>query len=111
MNGALTLGENIADLGGLRIAYLALERALDGKSRAPIDGFTPEQRFFLAFAQAWRSRLRPEQERLRILTDGHSPPRYRVQGPLSNLPDFARAFSCPAGAKALRAESQRVDLW
>ncbi len=111
VNGNLTLGENIADLGGIQIAYLGLQRALAGQSREKIDGFTPEQRYFISFAQAWRSRVRPEQERLRILTDGHSPPRYRVQGPLANLPEFARAFSCPADSKALRAEGERVNLW
>jgi predicted metalloendopeptidase len=111
VNGKLTLGENIADLGGLRIAYLGLERALDGKPRGKIDGFTPEQRFFLAFAQAWRSRVRPEQERLRLLTDSHSPPRYRVQGPLANLPEFSRAFACPADARGMRAQGEQVSIW
>ena len=111
VNGRLTLGENIADLGGIQIAYLGLQRALAGQPRAKIDGFTPEQRYFLAFAQAWRSRYRPERERLQLLTDGHSPPRYRVQGPLANLPEFAQAFSCPADAKALRVEGERVNLW
>jgi predicted metalloendopeptidase len=111
VNGELTLGENISDVGGLQIAYLALQRALAGQPRKPIDGLTPEQRYFVSFAQAWRQRIRPEQERLRLLTDGHSPPRYRVQGPLANFPEFARAFSCPADAKALRAEGERVVLW
>ena len=111
VNGKLTLGENIADLGGLRIAYLGLQRALDGKPREKLEGFTPEQRFFLAFAQAWRSRVRPEQERLRLLTDSHSPPRYRVQGPLANLPEFARAFACPADARAVRAQGEQVSIW
>lgn len=111
VNGQLTLGENIADLGGLRIAYLGLQRALDGKSRNRIDGFTPEQRFFLSFAQSWRSRMRPEQERLRLLTDAHSPPRYRVQGPLANLPEFARAFSCPTDAPAMRSLAEQVSIW
>ena len=111
VNGKLTLGENIADLGGLRIAHLGLQRALDGKPRDRIEGFTPEQRFFLSFAQAWRSRVRPEQERLRLLTDSHSPPRYRVQGPLANLPEFSRAFSCPAQSRALRAQGEQVSLW
>ncbi len=111
VNGALTLGENIADLGGLRIAYLGLQRALAGKSRESLDGLSAEQRFFLAFAQAWRSRYRPEQERLRLLTDNHSPPRYRVQGPLANLPEFARAFSCAEGDKAVRTGRERVELW
>jgi len=111
VNGKLTLGENIADLGGIRIAYLGLQRALEGRPREAIEGFTPEQRYFLSFAQAWRSRLRPEQERLRLLTDSHSPPRYRVRGPLANLPEFSRAFSCPADSRALRAERERVHLW
>jgi predicted metalloendopeptidase len=111
VNGKLTLGENIADVGGLQISYLGLQRALAEKPQAPIQGFTPEQRYFLSFAQIWRSRLRPEQERLRLLTDSHSPPRYRVQGPLAYFPEFARAFSCPADAKALRAEGERVNLW
>ena len=111
VNGKLTLGENIADLGGIQIAYLGLQRALAGQPRAKIDGFTPEQRYFLAFAQAWRSRYRPERERLLLLTDSHSPPRYRVQGPLANLPEFAKAFSCPVDARALRAEGSRVNLW
>jgi len=111
VNGKLTLGENLSDLGGLRIAYLGLQRALAGKPREAIDGFTPEQRFFLAFAQAWRSRVRPEQERLRLLTDSHSPPRYRVQGPLANLPEFSRAFSCPADSRAVRAQGEQVSIW
>jgi predicted metalloendopeptidase len=111
VNGKLTLGENIADLGGIQIAYLALQRALAGKPRERIDGFTPEQRYYISFAQVWRARLRPEQERLRLLTDGHSPPRYRVQGPLANQPEFAAAFSCPADSKAMRAPGDRVTLW
>ncbi len=65
----------------------------------------------LAFAQAWRSRVRPEQERLRLLTDSHSPPRYRVQGPLANLPEFSRAFSCPADSRAVRAQGEQVSIW
>ncbi len=111
VNGELTLGENISDVGGLQIAYLGLQRALAGQPRERIDGLTPEQRYFISFAQAWRSRVRPEQERLRLLTDGHSPPRYRVRGPLANFPEFAQAFSCPADAQALRAEGERVILW
>ena len=110
VNGRLTLGENIADLGGLRIAYLGLQRALGGTPRTPVEGFTPEQRFFLSFAQSWRTRMRPEQERLRLLTDSHSPARYRVKGPLANLPEFAKAFSCPPGG-LLKAESPRVSIW
>lgn len=110
VNGRLTLGENIADLGGLRIAYLGLQRALGDTPRKAVDGFTPEQRFFLSFAQSWRSRMRPEQERLRLLTDSHSPPRYRVKGPLAHLPEFAKAFACPPGG-LLRAAGDRVSIW
>jgi putative endopeptidase len=100
VNGKLTLGENIADVGGLKIAYLALRRARAGQSDTPdASGFTPDQRFFLSFAQAWRRNSRPEALRLLIATDPHSPPRFRVLGPTSSLPEFAKAFSCssPAG--------------
>ena len=110
VNGKLTLGENIADLGGVKIAYLALEKSLAGKPREPLQGYTPEQRFFLAFAEAWRRLDRPERERLIIQTDGHSPGRFRVRGPTENLPEFAKAFSCDP-PKALRAESDRVHIW
>ncbi|HXQ29356.1 MAG TPA: M13 family metallopeptidase [Gemmatimonadales bacterium] len=111
VNGALTLGENIADLGGLSIAFDALERWLATHPRTVIDGFTPEQRFFLGYAQGWRSLTRPEVLRLRALTDPHSPPRWRVNGPLSNLPAFARAFGCAAGDSMVRADSVRAEVW
>jgi putative endopeptidase len=110
VNGKLTLGENISDVGGLKIAYLALQRALKDKPRDPIEGLTPEQRFFLSFAQAWRSSIRVEQERLYLQTDGHSPPRFRVAGPIAQLPEFAAAFSCDA-SKALLTESARANIW
>jgi predicted metalloendopeptidase len=93
-NGKLTLGENIADVGGLKIAYDALQKALKGKPRTKIDGLTPEQRFFLSFAQAWRTVARAEFERNSLLTYQHSLPRFRVNGPVSHLPEFAQAFSC-----------------
>jgi putative endopeptidase len=93
VNGRLTLGENIADLGGVKIAYLAFQRSLKAKQRPPNrDGFTPEQRFFLAFSQSWRSKLRPEILRLWSQTDPHSPPRWRVLGVLANTPAFDEAF-------------------
>jgi len=112
VNGALTLGENIADLGGLTIAYYAFEQTLAGKSRPPdIDGFTPEQRFFVAFAQSWRSLTRPETVRLRVLTDPHSPPRWRVNGPVSDMPEFASAFGCPQGDPMRRPDSVRAEVW
>jgi putative endopeptidase len=109
INGELTLGENIADLGGVKIAYLALERSLAGKPRTLIDGFTPEQRFFIAFAQIWRENMRPEAERLQLATDPHSPPRYRVLGPLANTPEFAKAFGCQPSGQG--GTAQPVSLW
>ncbi len=110
VNGRLTLGENLSDLGGLKIAYLAHQRALAGTPREKIDGLTPEQRFFISYAQAWRNRMRPEQERVLLQTNSHSPARLRVRGPLENLPEFARAFSCDP-AQVLRAEAERADIW
>jgi putative endopeptidase len=106
------LGENIADLGGLKIAYLALQKALEGKPRPPlVDGLTPEQRFFLAFAQGWRRNSRPEILRLMLATDPHSPPRFRVMGPVSNMPEFFQAFGCKPGDKGMRAENVQVKIW
>jgi putative endopeptidase len=112
LNGRLTLGENIADLGGLKIAYAALQKALVGKQRPPrIDGYTPEQRFFLAWGQIWRQQNRPENARVRVATDSHSSPRWRVDGPLSNLPEFAKAFGCKAGDEMVRPDSLRAEIW
>jgi len=112
INGKLTMGENIADLGGLKIAYLAFQKSLEGKPRpTPIDGFTAEQRFFLAFAQSWRRKTRPEAVRLMIATDPHSPPRYRVIGPLSNMPEFLSAFACEGENTLARPEALRVKIW
>lgn len=112
VNGRLTLGENIADLGGLKIAYAAMERALAKKGRPPlIDGFTPEQRFFLAWARVWRSNTRPEAARQRLIVDPHAPAKWRVNGPLSNLPEFAQAFGCRAGEAMVRPDSLRAQIW
>ena len=112
VNGRLTLGENLADLGGLSIAYAALEKALAQKGRPPlIDGFTPEQRFFLAWAQIWRSNSTPEALRLRINTDPHSPARWRTNGPLSNMPEFAAAWGCKPGDPMVRPDSVRPVIW
>ena len=108
VNGHLTLGEDIADLGGVKIAYLAFERSQIGKPRVTIGGFTPEQRFFLAFAQIWRQNVRPEALRMSLATDPHAPNRFRVLGPLANLPEFAQAFPCPAGETRTAA---RVNIW
>ncbi|AHG92959.1 peptidase M13 (plasmid) [Gemmatirosa kalamazoonensis] len=111
VNGRLTLGENIADIAGVSIAYEALERELAGRPRNLIDGFTPEQRFFLAYAQARRGALRPEQARLQIATDPHSPNEFRVNGPLSNMEEFARAFGCKRGDPMVRPDSTRIRIW
>ena len=94
INGHQTLGENIADIGGLRVAYEAFKLATAGKKLAPSDGFTPDQRFFIAFAQGWRTNQRPEQLRLGVTSDVHSPTRWRVLGPVANFPEFRTAFGC-----------------
>lgn len=111
INGKLTAGENIADLGGLKIAYRALHQAIASKDPGPIDGFTPDQRFFIAYAQSERENIRPEKLRLQLATDPHAPAKFRVLGPLANLPEFPKAFACPARRSALRPEPLRVDIW
>jgi putative endopeptidase len=112
VNGRLTLGENAADIGGVAVAYAALQKALAGKPRPPlIDGFTPEQRFFLAWAQIWRQNIRDEAQRQRIMTDPHSPGRWRTNGPLSNMPEFAKAFGCKPGDPMVRGDAVRASLW
>jgi putative endopeptidase len=111
VNGRLTLGENIADLGGLAIAYAAMQKAIAGKPRTKIDGFTPEQRFFLAYARIWRAMDRPEGLRTRVLTDPHSPAHWRVNGPLSNLKEFHDAWGCKDGDGMVRPVDQRARIW
>jgi predicted metalloendopeptidase len=111
VNGELTQGENIADLGGIKLAYTAMKAAMGGKPGEKIDGFTPEQRFFLSYASLWRENLRPEAMRLQVNTDPHAPSRLRVNGPLSNLDEFAAAFSVPDGAPMRRAADERVTIW
>ncbi len=109
INGRLTLGENIADLGGLTMAYAAYQKSLEGKPKpANVDGFTPEQRFFLGYAQVWATKSTQEFERQQVLTDPHSNARYRTNGPLSNLPQFAEAFSCKAGNKMVRPDFCKI---
>jgi len=114
VNGELTQGENIADIGGLKLAYAALQKALDkhpeerGKK---IDGLTPEQRFFLSFAAIWRSKIRDEDQKLRLTTDPHSPAQFRVNGPLTNMPEFQKAFNVPDGAAMVRPPDKRVNIW
>jgi len=111
VNGKLTLGENIADFGGLTIAYAALEKALEGKPRPLVDGFTPEQRFFLAWAQVWRNNTRPEAARMRLTVDPHSPGLWRTNGPLSNMPEFAKAWGCKAGDPMVRPPELQAVIW
>jgi predicted metalloendopeptidase len=111
-NGRFTLGENLGDLGGLTVAWQAWKLSLKGKPAPPIiDGFTAEQRFFLSYAQAWRNVYRPELARLVALSDPHSLPKYRVLGPLSNLPEFAQSFGCAAGDPMVIDESKRTEVW
>jgi len=109
-NGTLTLGENIADVGGLKIAYDALQKALKGKARDKIDGLTPEQRFFISWAQGWKSNARTEYERNQVLTGQHSLPRFRVDGPIAHMPEFAKAFSCDASKTLLPGITQSA-IW
>ncbi len=111
MSGDLVLGESIADLGGLDIAYAAYLKSQEGKPRRMIDGFTPEQRFFLGWAQVWAEKATPEFERLQVTTDPHPLARFRVNGPLSNLPAFAEAFSCRTADPMVRSDQTRCDIW
>jgi predicted metalloendopeptidase len=111
VNGELTLGENTADLGGLKIAFAALRMKEGATPAAPIDGFTWQQRFFLGMGQAWCQNQRPELLKLQVNTDPHSPDEYRVNGPLANLPEFREAFACPADAKMLRKGDDICKIW
>ena len=111
MNGNLVVGESIADLGGLVVAYAAFQKAMAGKPRVTIDGFTPEQRFFLGYARGWASNLRPELARLIANTDPHPLNKFRVNGPLSNMSQFAAAFQCKAGDAMVRPEKDRCQIW
>jgi endothelin-converting enzyme/putative endopeptidase len=101
LNGRLTLGENTADNGGARVALMALEQMIaddkTGKEGQKIDGYTPEQRFFLGFGRVWCEKRRPEVARSRVLTDPHSPGKYRVNGVVENMPEFQKAWGCKAG--------------
>ena len=114
LNGKLTLGENLADLGGITLSYSAMERATAGVVDAPPAqgaAFSKEQQYFIGFAQGWCARVRDEELRLRVTTDPHSPAMYRVKGPLSNFPPFATAFSCKEGAKMVRPAAERCKIW
>jgi putative endopeptidase len=111
VNGALTQGENIADLGGIAISYAALQKALEGKEKESIDGFSPEQRFFLNYAQVWRGLYRDEALKRQVQTNPHSPGKFRTIGPLSNFQPFYDAFGVKEGDKMFVAEKDRVNIW
>jgi putative endopeptidase len=112
INGKFTLGENLGDLGGITLGYYALQMALEKSGRPEkIDGFTPEQRFFVSWAQVWRGNIRPENLKLRLMTDPHSPGEYRCIGPLSNMTEFMQAFDIPEGSPMIRATNERVKVW
>jgi len=111
VDGELTLGENIADLGGLSIAFDALQMAMQAKPAKTIDGLTPEQRFFLAWAQVWRSNIREENQLLRLKTDVHSPAIARVNGPFRNIDAFYSAFAVDEDNKLYLPEEERAHVW
>lgn len=112
MSGQQTLGENLADIGGLQIAWEAYQRAIARKGRPqPVDGFTPEQRFFLSYANSWRIKMRPEAERTQAISDVHSLSRFRVNGAVGHLPAFTQAFGCKASDPMVRPDSLRLDIW
>ena len=111
VNGKLTMGENLADLGGLTIAYQAFQKTAEAKSGQSIDGFTPDQRFFLAWGQIWRTNIRPEAARQQVLTDPHSPAQFRTNGPLMNMPEFYKAFGCKPTDKMERPTAEQARIW
>lgn len=112
VKGELTLGENVADLGGLKLSHAAM---LDWYAKKPSadEGlrFDRSQQFFLGFAQSWCTKVRPEEARQRVTTDSHSPPYWRVNGPLSNTDAFQAAFQCSEQSKMVRAGSERCSVW
>ena len=111
VNGKLTLGENLADLGGLNVAYAAFKKTKQGQSNEKIDGFTPDQRFFLSWAQVWRSEQRPEAAAQRILTDPHSPEQYRCNAPIQNMDAWYAAFNIQPGDKNYKKPEDRIKVW
>ena len=111
LNGKLTLGENLADLGGMAIAYEAFKNTPEGKSDKKIDGFTPDQRFFLSWAQVWRQNILPESAAQRVLTDPHSPGMYRVNGVVANMDEWYKAFDVKPGDKMYKPEASRIKVW
>jgi predicted metalloendopeptidase len=111
VNGRLTLGENLADLGGLAVAYAAMQKAYAGKPRTPIGGFTPEQRFFLGWARVWRNLQTNESLRTQVQTDPHAPAHWRINGPMSNLKEFRDAWGCKDGDAMVRPAEVSTRIW
>jgi putative endopeptidase len=111
VNGELTLGENLADLGGISLALEAFKMTKQAKDNAKIDGFTPEQRFFLSWGQIWRANIRDQEAARRIVVDPHSPGIYRCNGPLTNMPEFYAAFGVKEGDKMWRPATERAKVW
>jgi putative endopeptidase len=111
VKGQLTLGENIADLGGVAVAFDALQRDLENKRMQAIDGYTQDQRFFLNFGTIWRRNFRPEELKVRLNTDPHAPAMFRANGAPSNLDAFAQAFGCKPGDKMVRSGDAKVVIW
>jgi putative endopeptidase len=110
-NGKLVIGEAMGDLSGLKLAYRAYKRALNGKEAPVIDGYTGDQRFFLAFARVWATHMRPEAMRLRLTTDPHPLGRFRAIGTLQNMPEFHQAFQCKPGDAMVRPKNEQCDIW
>lgn len=111
INGELTLGENLADLGGLTIAYYAYVKSLNGEEAPVIDGYIGEQRFFMGFARIHRGKMREEKLRERLLTDPHSPGQYRINGVVTNMPEFYDAFNVKIGDELYRSQEERAEMW
>jgi endothelin-converting enzyme/putative endopeptidase len=109
INGKLTLGEDAADLGGTFLAYLAWKEATKGQNLQPIDGLTPDQRFFVGMAQWACGDERTESKRANAITNPHSPEEYRINGVVSNMPEFGKAFACRAGQPMVRP--QQCKIW
>jgi putative endopeptidase len=111
INGKLVNGESVADLGGATIALRAYEKSLQGKPRQTIDGFTPEQRFFLGFAQVWGENMSPQEATRRALTDPHAQGPFRVNGTVQNMPEFWKAYNCTDSDKMVREAAKRCAIW
>jgi putative endopeptidase len=111
INGRLTLGENIGDLGGLSIAYVAYHRSLAGRKARVLDGLSGDQRYFLAWAQVWRALTRDEQLRTLVMSNPHSPPQFRVNGVVRNIDAWYQAFDVKPGDKLYLPPAERVHIW